>query len=127
MIVLFSGSLHILMLPWFAFGHLLPFLELAKSLARKGHHISFLTTPRNVARLPTIPRPLTPFINFIEIPLPQIKHLPENAEAMVDLPSANLHPYLSKAFDNFEQKLSDLIQTKQISSLDCILFDYAAH
>ncbi|KAH0463328.1 hypothetical protein IEQ34_007910 [Dendrobium chrysotoxum] len=122
-----GGSLHILMLPWFAFGHLLPFLELAKSLVRKGHRISFLTTPRNVARLPAIPPPLTPFINFIEIPLPQIERLPENAEATVDLPSADLRPYLSKAFDTFERKLSDLIQTKQISSLDCILFDYAAH
>ncbi|KAL0920369.1 hypothetical protein M5K25_009499 [Dendrobium thyrsiflorum] len=121
------GSLHILMLPWFAFGHLLPFLELAKSIARKGHRISFLTTPKNAARLPAIPPPLTPFINFIEIPLPKIEHLPENAEATIDLPSADLRPYLSKAFDTFEQKLSDLIQTKQISSLDCILFDYAAH
>ncbi|PKU81252.1 Putative UDP-rhamnose:rhamnosyltransferase 1 [Dendrobium catenatum] len=122
-----GGSLHILMLPWFAFGHLLPFLELAKSLARKSHRISFLSTPRNVARLPAIPPPLTPFINFIEIPLPQIEHLPENVEATIDLPSADLRPYLSKAFDTLEETLSDLIQNKQIASLDCILFDYAAH
>ncbi|KAL0920370.1 hypothetical protein M5K25_009500 [Dendrobium thyrsiflorum] len=122
-----GGSLHILMLPWLAFGHLLAFLELAKSIARKGHRISFLTTPRNVARLPAIPPPLTSFINFIEIPLPQIEHLPENAEATIDLPSTDFRPYLSKAFDTLEQKLSDLIQTKQISYLDCILFDYAAH
>ncbi|KAH0463311.1 hypothetical protein IEQ34_007893 [Dendrobium chrysotoxum] len=122
-----GGSLHILMLPWLAFGHLLPFLELSKSLARKGHRISFLTTTRNVARLPTIPPPLTASINFIEITLPQIEHLPENATATIDLPSDDLRPYLRKAFDTLDQKLSDLIQNKEISSLDIIVFDYAAH
>ncbi|PKU69882.1 putative UDP-rhamnose:rhamnosyltransferase 1 [Dendrobium catenatum] len=122
-----GGSLHILMLPWLAFGHLLPFLEFSKSLARKGHRISFLTTARNVARLPAIPAPLTPFINFIEITLPQIEHLPENATATIDLPSDDLRPYLRKAFDTLDQKLSDLIQNKEISSLDTIVYDYAAH
>ncbi|XP_020598053.1 putative UDP-rhamnose:rhamnosyltransferase 1 [Phalaenopsis equestris] len=124
-----DGSLHILMLPWLAFGHLLPFLELSKSFALKGHRITFLTTPRNVARLPKISPPISHLINFLQLPLPQIDHpppLPQNAEATIDLPSDHLRPYLRKAFDSLGQKLSDLIQNKQISSPDCIVFDYAA-
>ncbi|XP_020598217.1 UDP-glycosyltransferase 91C1-like, partial [Phalaenopsis equestris] len=122
-----DGSLHVLMLPWLAFGHLLPFLELSKSFALKGHRITFLTTPRNAARLPKISPPISHLIDFIKLPLPQIDQLPQNAEATIDLPSDDLRPYLRKAFDSLSQKLSDLLQNKQISSPDCIVFDYAAY
>ncbi|KAK8953428.1 putative UDP-rhamnose:rhamnosyltransferase 1 [Platanthera guangdongensis] len=119
---------HILMVPWLAFGHLLPFLQLAKSLAGNGHRISFLTTPRNIARLiPSVPDPLSHLIDFIEFRLPRVKHLPENAEATIDLPSDELRPYLRKAFDSMEHKLLDLIRDREASaSADIIIYDYAA-
>ncbi|KAD7117615.1 hypothetical protein E3N88_04883 [Mikania micrantha] len=81
-----DDKLHIAMFPWLAFGHLLPFLQLAKLMASKGHKISFISTPRNIDRLPKIPQPLTHLITFIQINLPKLQTLPENAESTRDLP-----------------------------------------
>uniref|UniRef100_I1PJC0 Glycosyltransferase n=1 Tax=Oryza glaberrima TaxID=4538 RepID=I1PJC0_ORYGL len=41
-----------LIFPWLAFGHLLPYLELAERVPSRGHRVSFVSTPRNIARLP---------------------------------------------------------------------------
>ncbi|THF98345.1 hypothetical protein TEA_022583 [Camellia sinensis var. sinensis] len=57
-------KLHIVMFPWLAFGHMIPYLELAKFIAQKGHKISFVSTPRNIQRLPKLPPNLSPFIHF---------------------------------------------------------------
>ncbi|KAL6893725.1 hypothetical protein ACP4OV_007823 [Aristida adscensionis] len=46
-----SSAMHIDVFPWLAFGHLLPFLELAERLAARGHHVSFVNTPRNLELL----------------------------------------------------------------------------
>ncbi|KAL8248892.1 hypothetical protein R6Q59_005760 [Mikania micrantha] len=93
-----DDKLHIAMFPWLAFGHLLPFLQLAKLMASKGHKISFISTPRNIDRLPKIPQPLTHLITFIQINLPKVQNLPENAESTRDLP-INKGRYLKIAYD----------------------------
>ncbi|MFS8009991.1 putative soyasaponin III rhamnosyltransferase [Helianthus anomalus] len=52
-------QLHVAMFPWLAFGHIIPFLELSKIIAQKGHKVSFLSTTRNIQlsppSLPTSP------------------------------------------------------------------------
>ncbi|KAJ0982725.1 hypothetical protein J5N97_010980 [Dioscorea zingiberensis] len=75
--------LHIAVFPWLAFGHMMPLLELSKTLANKGHHVSYLATPRNISRLSstTLPSLLT----FIPLPLPQTPGLPDFAEATSDV------------------------------------------
>ncbi|GMH15262.1 hypothetical protein Nepgr_017103 [Nepenthes gracilis] len=79
-------KLHMVMFPWLAFGHMIPFLELSKSLAKKGHHISFVSTPRNIERLPKIPQNLAPLIDFVKLPLPAgAEKLPAGAEATSDM------------------------------------------
>ncbi|KAG0449188.1 hypothetical protein HPP92_027432 [Vanilla planifolia] len=122
-----SQSVHLLLLPWLAFGHLLPYLELSQSLARKGYRISFITTPRNIKRLPQIPPALSSLVTFLDFPLPRIEHLPENAEATIDLPSDDLRPYLRQAFDDMAPKLSAFLEDPQSSPPDFIIFDYAAY
>jgi UDP:flavonoid glycosyltransferase YjiC (YdhE family) len=88
--------LHIAMFPSLAFGHMIPFLELAKLIASKGHRISFVSTPRKIDRLPKLPPSLASFINFIKFPLPHVDNLPENPEATIDVP-LNVVPFLKKA------------------------------
>ncbi|KAL7192614.1 hypothetical protein ACSBR2_024437 [Camellia fascicularis] len=112
------------MFPWLAFGHMIPYLDLAKLIAQKGHKISFVSTPRNIQHLPILPHNLSPFIHFFELPLPHVdNHLPENAEATMDVPSDHI-PYPKKAFDGLETGLAGFLQA---SVPDWIIYDFAPY
>ncbi|KAK3211142.1 hypothetical protein Dsin_015848 [Dipteronia sinensis] len=115
-----SHQLHIAMFPWLAFGHIIPYLELAKLIAQRGHKISFISTPRNIDRLPKL---ADPNINFVKLTLPHQDNLPETAEATSDIPSDKVQ-YLKKAFDGLQDPLSHFLQ---ISSPDWIIYDFAHH
>lgn len=119
-----KGKLHIAMVPWLAMGHLIPFMELSKRIAQQGHQVSFLSTPRNLSRLPKVPPNLSHLIHLIQLPLPPTKNLPADAEASIDLPSDDLRPYLRIAYDGLECQLSDFLQK---ASPDWIIIDYAPH
>ncbi|XP_052156492.1 putative UDP-rhamnose:rhamnosyltransferase 1 [Oryza glaberrima] len=123
-----GGSMHVVMLPWLAFGHILPFAEFAKRVARQGHRVTLFSTPRNTRRLIDVPPSLAGRIRVVDIPLPRVEHLPEHAEATIDLPSNDLRPYLRRAYDEaFSRELSRLLQETGPSRLDWVLADYAAY
>ncbi|WVZ60936.1 hypothetical protein U9M48_010890 [Paspalum notatum var. saurae] len=81
-----AGKLNVMMFPWLAFGHMIPYLELGKRLAARGHAVTFLSTPRNVARLPPVPEHLSPRMHFVALPMPVVDGLPEGAESTTDAP-----------------------------------------
>lgn len=119
-----GGKLHIVVLPWLAMGHLIPFLELSKCLAQKGHRVSFVSTPRNIQRLPRIPPEISSsLINLVELPLPEVDGLLENAEATIDLPPDKVH-YLKKAFDGLKDSVLGLLEDLVP---DWIIYDFASH
>jgi len=103
-------KLHVVVFPWLAFGHIGPFFELAKLIAQKGHKISFISTPRNIPRLPKVPENLQPLVDLIELPLPRVEKLPENAEATSDIPH-HIIPYLKLAFDGLQEPLTKFLET----------------
>nr|XP_045087572.1 UDP-glycosyltransferase 91B1 [Aegilops tauschii subsp. strangulata] len=86
--------LHVVVFPWLAFGHFTPFLELSEQLARRGHAVTFVSTPRNVAR----PRPVNPRIRLLPLPLPSVDGLPDGAESTPDVPPEKVD-LLKVAFD----------------------------
>ena len=116
-------KLHIVMFPWLAFGHILPYLELSKLIAQEGHRISFISTPRNIERLPKLPPNLQPLIDLVKFPLPNDDNLPDNAEATTDLPYGNI-PYLKKAFDGLQEPVTRFLET---SHPDWVIHDFAPH
>ena len=116
-------KLHIMVFPWLAFGHIVPFFELAKLIAQKGHKISFISTPRNIHRLPKVPENLQPLVDLIELPLPRVDKLPENSEATVDIPH-HIIPYLKLAFDGLEQPLTKFLER---SKPHWIIYDFAPY
>ncbi|KAL5556573.1 hypothetical protein UlMin_038809 [Ulmus minor] len=118
-----SKKLHIALFPWLAFGHIIPFLELAKKIAQKGHTVSFISTPKNIKRLPKIPQNLSPSINLVQLPFPRETNLPQNAEATIDVPY-NLVPYLKKAYDGLQNPLAHFLET---NTPDWIIYDFAPH
>lgn len=118
-----SRKLHIVMFPWLAFGHIIPFFNLSKFLAQKGHRISFVSTPRNIARLPKLPHDLLPSITFVEIPLPKHESLPDNAEATMDVRTDDI-AHLKTAYDAMEAALTRFLES---SAADAVVYDFSAH
>ncbi|KFK29804.1 hypothetical protein AALP_AA7G181400 [Arabis alpina] len=115
--------LHIAMFPWLAMGHLLPFLNLSKSLAQKGHKISYISTPRNIQRLPKLPSTLSSSITFISFPLPPFPGLSPSFESSMDIPY-NKQQSLKSAFDLLQTPIKNFLLR---SSPDWIIYDYASH
>ncbi|KAH0745253.1 hypothetical protein KY285_006910 [Solanum tuberosum] len=118
-----TKKLHIVMFPWLAFGHIIPFLELSKFIARKGHKISFISTPRNIDRLPKIPYEFSNSITFVKIPLLNVDGLPKDAEATMDITSEEII-YLKIAMDGMEKEVTDFLEK---NSPDWIIQDFAQY
>ncbi|KQJ84489.1 UDP-glycosyltransferase 91C1 [Brachypodium distachyon] len=93
-----SPPLRIVIVPWLAFGHMLPYLELAERLAARGHRVSYVSTPRNLARLPPLRPAAAPRVDLVALPLPRVEGLPDGAESTNDVPDDEREP-LWKAFD----------------------------
>ncbi|XP_010472246.1 PREDICTED: UDP-glycosyltransferase 91A1 [Camelina sativa] len=119
-------KLHVAMLPWLAFGHMVPYFELSKLIAQKGHTVSFISTPRNIDRLlPRLPKNLSSAINFVRLPLPVVgdNKLPEDGEATTDVPF-ELISYLKIAFDGLKSPVTEFLES---SKPDWVLQDFAAY
>ncbi|KAJ0464339.1 putative soyasaponin III rhamnosyltransferase [Helianthus annuus] len=117
-------QLHVAMLPWLAFGHIIPFLELSKFIAQKGHKVSFLSTTRNIQRLPTLPSHLSPLISLVKLTLPHVQELPQNAEATMDLRTGDTHDHLKRAFDGLQPEVTRFLEEE---SPDWIIYDFAPY
>ncbi|KAL5725432.1 anthocyanidin 3-O-glucoside 2'''-O-xylosyltransferase [Ranunculus cassubicifolius] len=80
-----SNSLHIVMYPYFAIGHMTPFLHLANKLAQRGQRISFILPPKAESKLSHFN--LHPeLITFIPITFPHVDGLPHGAQTTADVP-----------------------------------------
>ncbi|MED6149065.1 hypothetical protein PIB30_058974 [Stylosanthes scabra] len=101
---------HVLMLPWSAFGHLLPFFQLSIAIAKSGIHVSFISTPKNIQRLPKPPSDLSHFLHLVEIPFPSSldsSHL-SGGEATMDIPFDKIQ-YLKLAWDQMQNPVKDFV------------------
>lgn len=120
-----GGVLHIVMFPWLAMGHLIPFHHLSNLLASKGQQISFLSTPRNLSRLPKIPPSLSSLINLIPLPFPHVPNLPPQSESSMDIPYQKAQ-LLKTAFDLLESPVAHFLKSTNPKP-DWIVYDYASH
>ncbi|XP_074307811.1 putative UDP-rhamnose:rhamnosyltransferase 1 [Silene latifolia] len=119
-------EVHIVMLPWSAFGHMLPFLELAIALANHGVRVSYISTPRNISRLPKIPPNLSSLIQYVTLPMPMLpndSNLPEGAEATIDVEFDEV-PFLKRAYDLLYEPVKTFISTNLPT---WIISDFAAY
>ncbi|KAL1549831.1 putative UDP-rhamnose:rhamnosyltransferase 1 [Salvia divinorum] len=120
-----ENEVHVLMVPWLAFGHIIPFLDLSIALAKFNIHISFISTPQNIARLPKLPENLSHLIKFVPIPLPLLhpNPLPENAGATTDIPAERMDD-LKIACDLLREPFKNLLVEK---SPNWIVVDFFHH
>ncbi|XAR66521.1 Anthocyanidin 3-O-glucoside 2''-O-glucosyltransferase [Bertholletia excelsa] len=80
------------MFPWFAMGHIIPFLHLSNRLSRRGHRVSFVipkNTKPKVQHLNLHPD----LITFIPLSVPPVNGLPPSAETTADIPCTAGVPY----------------------------------
>ncbi|KAJ1429570.1 UDP-glycosyltransferase [Sesbania bispinosa] len=105
-----EDTIHVVMLPWSAFGHLIPFFQLSIALAKAGIHVSYISTPKNIQRLPQLPSNLAHLIDLVELPLPSLDTdlLPEGAEATIDIPFEKIQ-YLKLASDQLQHPVKQLV------------------
>ncbi|KAK4361362.1 hypothetical protein RND71_020314 [Anisodus tanguticus] len=116
-------SLHVVMFPWLAMGHIIPFFHLSKCLAQRGHKVTFISTPRNIERLDKVPPDLASLLHIVSLPLPKVSNLPDDAESSMDIPYQKSQ-FLKIAFDLLETPLTTFLEN---SSPDWIVYDYASH
>nr|WJY55137.1 rhamnosyltransferase GT1 [Centella asiatica] len=110
------SNLRVLMFPWLAYGHISPYLELAKKLSKRNFHIYFCSTPVNLNSIKTRLTPSNDDFNaksleLVELHLPTLPNLPPHLHTTNGLPP-ELDSTLVKAADmarpNFEDIMKDL-------------------
>lgn len=107
-------KLHVAMYPWFAIGHMTPFLSLANKLAQRGHKVSSFLTPK--AHLNLYPD----LISFTTVPVPMVDGLPVGANTMADIPRS-AGPLLFDSYDMTRPSIKvSLAQLKP----DIVFYDY---
>jgi hypothetical protein len=121
-------ELEVVVFPWLAFGHMIPYLELSKRLAARGHGVAFVSTPRNLARLPPVPPHLSARLRFISLPLPTVDGLPEGAESTADVPPEKIE-LVKKAMDGLAAPLTAFLVDEAAAGRrpDWIVHDYCHH
>jgi hypothetical protein len=122
--------LRVVIFPWLAFGHLLPYLELAERLASRGHRVSFVSTPGNVARLPPLRPAAAPRVDLVALPLPRVDGLPDGAaESTNTVPHDKFH-LLFEAFDGLAAPFAEFLAAAcadEGKRPDWIVFDIFHH
>ncbi|KAK2369822.1 cyanidin 3-O-galactoside 2''-O-xylosyltransferase FGGT1 [Trifolium repens] len=113
------SPLHIAMFPWFAMGHITPYLHLSNKLAIRGHKISFFIPKNTLNKLHHLN--LHPnLITFVPITVPHVNGLPHDAETTSDVPFS-LFSLIATAMDQTEKQIEVLLRELKP---DIVFFDF---
>ncbi|XP_074366388.1 UDP-glucosyltransferase 29-like [Apium graveolens] len=114
-----NGRMSVLMLPNLAYGHICPFLELAKQLARRSFDIYLCSTPINLASIKNRVHE-NDNIQLLDFHLPSSPGLPPRYHSTNGLPY-NLIPVLEEAFENAAPIFVNML--KEIKP-DLVIYDF---
>ncbi|KAL0459269.1 UNVERIFIED_CONTAM: Crocetin glucosyltransferase 3 [Sesamum latifolium] len=128
-----DGRPNVVLFPFMAQGHIIPFLALAHHIEQMGYAVTFVNTPLNIKKLnKSLPPPPSSSIELVEIPFNCAEHgLPPETEN-TDSGPYNLFIRLIEAIPTlelpFRKLLSDLIETgeKPVCVVSDFLFGWAA-
>ena len=115
-----SRELHIAMFPWFAFGHMIPFLHLSNELAERGHKITFFLPRKAQSKLQHL-NSHPHLITFHSLVVPQVDGLPPGTETASDI-GRSLAYLLAIAFDRTSDQVDEALRTM---NPDLLLYDFA--
>ncbi|KAL2477994.1 UDP-glycosyltransferase 91B1 [Forsythia ovata] len=114
-------TLHVLMFPWLAHGHISPYLELAKRLAKRNFIIHLCSTPANLSSIKhKIGEKFSFSIRLVELHLPRLPQLPPCYHTTNGLPP-HLMPTLKRAFEMAAPDFADILSTIRP---DLLIYDF---
>ncbi|KAK9691727.1 hypothetical protein RND81_09G214900 [Saponaria officinalis] len=116
-----AKMLHVVMYPWFAYGHMIPFLHLSNKLAETGHKVTYILPPKALTRLQNLNLNPTQ-ITFRTITVPRVDGLPAGAENVTDIPDITLHTHLATALDRTRPEFETIVE---LIKPDVIMYDVA--
>ncbi|GAA0186097.1 hypothetical protein Leryth_027492 [Lithospermum erythrorhizon] len=111
---------HIVMFPWFAIGHMTPFLHLSNELAERGHQISLLCPKKAQIQLEHLNMHKDK-ITFHVLPVPHVEGLPVGTETASEIPMF-LTGHLVTAMDLLQDQVKALLQDL---NPDFVFFDFS--
>ncbi|XP_010245594.2 PREDICTED: UDP-glycosyltransferase 79B30-like [Nelumbo nucifera] len=114
------STFHAAMYPWFAIGHIVPFLHLSNKLAENGHRVSFLLPPKTQSKLQHLNR-YPDLIRFIPIAIPPVDGLPPTAETTADV-SRPIMPLLVDAMNLTKDQVEAALRNIKP---DFVFFDFS--
>ncbi|XP_010683332.2 anthocyanidin 3-O-glucoside 2'''-O-xylosyltransferase [Beta vulgaris subsp. vulgaris] len=113
-------QMKVVMYPWFAMGHAIPFMHLANILAEKGHKVTLLLP--NKSKLVVESLNLYPSIVTLHtITVPTVHPLPPGTETTSDIPF-HLETHLATALDLFRPEFESIIAKLQPN---VVFYDFA--
>ncbi|KAM3200882.1 beta-D-glucosyl crocetin beta-1,6-glucosyltransferase [Capsicum annuum] len=116
----YPSTLKVLMFPWLAYGHISPFLNLAKKLADRGFLIYFCSTPINIKSIiKKIPEKYCDSIELVELHLQELPELPPHYHTTNGLPP-HLNHTLQKAMKMFKPNFVKILQNLKP---DLVIYD----
>ncbi|CAI9107368.1 OLC1v1006705C1 [Oldenlandia corymbosa var. corymbosa] len=115
-----GGDIHVVMFPFFAFGHISPFVQLTKKLSSHGVKISFFSASGNVNRIESMLNP-NPTTQIIPLTLPPVEGLPPGLESTADL-SPSQAELLKVALDLMQPQIKAILSELKPHF---VVFDFA--
>ncbi|XP_049379601.1 beta-D-glucosyl crocetin beta-1,6-glucosyltransferase-like isoform X3 [Solanum stenotomum] len=114
------STLRVLMFPFLAYGHISPFLNVAKKLADREFLIYLCSTPINLKYASKkIPEKYADSIQLVEFHLPELPELPPHYHTTNDLPP-HLHHTLQKALKMSKPNFSKILENLKP---DLVIYD----
>ncbi|CAN4114371.1 unnamed protein product [Withania somnifera] len=114
------SSLRVLMFPFLAYGHISPFLNVAKNLVDRGFLIYLCSTPINLkSTIKKIPQKYSDSIQLVELHLPELPELPPHYHTTNGLPP-HLNHTLQKALNMSKPNFAKILQNLKP---DLVIYD----
>ncbi|KAL5562163.1 hypothetical protein UlMin_031910 [Ulmus minor] len=115
-------QLHVVMFPFFAFGHISPFIQLSNKLSSHGVRISFLSIPAFIPRIDSLLIP-SPSTQIIPLQIPPVDGLTADIAGTSDLPRSQ-GDLLFKAIDLMQPQIKSLLSQLKPHF---VIFDFAQY
>lgn len=118
-----TEKLHVVMFPWFAFGHISPFVQLSNKLSAHDVRISFFSAHGNIPRISSLLDTSPTHVQIIPLQIPHVEGLPIGLQSTADM-TLSMSEVLKTALDQMQPQIKSLLVDLKPHF---VLHDFAQH